>query len=206
MIKLSFALLLCIASITVLGQESAPEKSTPGFLRRIFLPSVDVGYQMNLSDQLKGSVKLAASLEYRIKNNNNFFVRLTYDTYNATYNLEDRNNTSNTIEGTVLFTDLFLAPGYRFGDKTYRMLFSVMPGIKFYQYPTASFDGQGIQISQREESLFTTTFLTTLEYYFDDKSAFTLSAYQNQVWQRTDFWENSGSALGFSFGFITSLK
>ncbi|GAB4417412.1 MAG: hypothetical protein OHK0039_27720 [Bacteroidia bacterium] len=54
-------------------------------------------------------------------------------------------------------------------------------------------------------SLFTTSFLTVVEYYFDEKSALTLSLFQNQVWRKVDFWQDGGAAWGFSLGFITSL-
>lgn len=47
--------------------------------------------------------------------------------------------------------------------------------------------------------------MTAIEYYFDEKSAFTFTLFQNQVWDKVDFWEDKGSAYGFSIGFITSL-
>lgn len=123
----------------------------------------------------------------------------------ARYRLMSANNTSNTIEGTVQMSDIFLAPGYRFGDKKYRMMVSIMPGLKLYEFPTAIIDGQNIEIGQEGKSVFTTQVLTTLEYYFDEKSAFTFSLFQNQVWERVDFWEEDGFAFGASIGFITSL-
>ena len=84
-------------------------------------------------------------------------------------------------------------------------MFSFMPGVKLYEFPTASIDGQVIQISQEEKVLFTSSILSTLEYYFDEKSAVTLSIFQNQVWENVDFWEDGRSAYGLSLGFITSL-
>jgi hypothetical protein len=85
------------------------------------------------------------------------------------------------------------------------MLFSIMPGIKFYEFPTAMINGQQVQVSLDERSVFNTTILTTLEYYFDPKTAITISFFQNQVWDKKDFWEDGGSAFGFSIGIITAL-
>ncbi len=184
-------------------QESTNDYST--FFSRIFLPSVDIGYQIPNSDLIEGSVRVATSIEYRIRNNNDFFIRLNYDTYGVPYQLGADNTTSNTIEGTVQVSDVFLAPGYRLGDNTFRLMFSLMPGIKFYEYPIASLNVASVQVSQKGKSLFTTSVLTTLEYYFDEKSALTFSIYQNQVWRKIDFWEDGRSAVGFSLGFITSL-
>ncbi|WP_306640842.1 hypothetical protein [Sanyastnella coralliicola] len=47
--------------------------------------------------------------------------------------------------------------------------------------------------------------LTTIEYYFDEKSALTLSLFQNYVFEDVDFWTRGRNATGFSIGFITSL-
>lgn len=181
------------------------ESKADNFWARIFLPSIDVGYQVPSSDLIKGSVRIGTSIEYRIRNNNDFFVRLNYDTYGANYVLTNNNNTTNTIEGTAQFTDVVSGLGYRLGDKTFRLMFAAMPGIKLYEFPTATLDGQRIIVRSKAKSIFTTIFLSTLEYYIDNKSALTLSVYQNQVWREVDFWEDGGSAVGFSIGFITSL-
>lgn len=202
--KISLTIIFFLFGCYLLAQEQ-PATSSDGFFNRIFLPSIDVGYQIPTSDLLQGSVRFATSIEYRIRNNNDFFIRLNYDTYGPRYKISNRSNTSNTIEGTVQISDVFLAPGYRLGDKTFRLMFSIMPGIKFYEFPTATLNGQQIQVNQKGKSIFTTSVLTTLEYYFDEKSALTFSLYQNQVWRNVDFWENGRAAFGFSLGFITSL-
>ena len=202
--KLLLALLVIHTGANALGQENTSEEEYD-FLGRIFLPSIDIGYQIPNSDLIEGSERIATSIEYRLSNNNDFFIRLNYDTYGARYNLPADNNTSNTISGTVQFSDISLAPGYRLGDNTFRLMFSFMPGIKRYEFPTASVNGQAIQVSQEKKLLFTTTALVTLEYYFDEKSALTFSIFQNHVWREVDFWEDGRTAIGFSIGFITSL-
>lgn len=199
-----YTLILLLFGCYAIAQDNS-DAAQAGVFSRIFLPSVDVGYQFQNSDLIEGSLRIATSIEYRFKNNNDFFIRLSYDTYGARYNIANIGNTSNTIEGTVQVSDFFLAPGYRLGDKTFRFMISVMPGIKLYEYPIANVDGQRILISQTGNSLFTTSFLYSLEYYFDEKSALTLSMYNNRVWKEIDFWEDGRSAIGFSIGFITSL-
>jgi len=192
----------------VVGQAYAQEgdgATDNGFWSRIFLPSIDIGYQEPSSDLIEGSIRIGTSLEYRVRNNNDFFFRINYDAYGANYTLATDNLTTNTIEGTVQFTDIVLGPGYRFGDNTFRLMVAVLPGIKLYEFPTATTDGQRIVVSQEGKSTFTTIALSTLEYYVNEKSALTFSIYQNQVWDEVDFWEDGGGAVGFSIGFITSL-
>jgi len=178
--------------------------SEGNFLSRVFLPSIDVGYQLPNSSLIEGALRFSTAIEYRFRNNNDFFVRLSYDTYNPRYLLSNT-GTTNAIEGTATMTDVFFAPGYRFGDNKMRMMISFMPGLKLYEFPTAEFEGTQIIISQEGKQLFTTSLLATVEYYFDEKSAFTLSLSQNSVWKKVDFWEDGTSAIAFSLGFITSL-
>ena len=202
-VKKFLLLLFAFMSLSAEAQEEE-EKSYMKIFGRVFLPSVEVGYQQPNSDLLQGALRLATSIEYRVRNNNDVFVRLNYDTYGARYNLQDR-STTNTIEGTVQFSDITIAPGYRLGDNTFRFVFSVMPGIKLYEFPTASIENQTIKIRQEHKSIFTTSFLTAIEFYFDEKSALTLSIFQNRVFEDVDFWENGRIGNGISLGFITSL-
>lgn len=172
---------------------------------RIFLPSVDVGLQVPTTSRLKNSITIKTSVEYRLRNNNDFFIRLSYDTYGSDYRLPTTNLTTNAIEGTAQFTDLCLSPGYRFGDRTFRCMFAIMPGFKFYDFPTAEEIDNTIVIRQGSAAVFTTALNSTVEYYFDEKSALTLSFYGQQVWDQVDFWDDGTWAYGFSVGFITSL-
>ena len=201
-----FILMVCcsIFNFCANAQKNSGQVSD-NFWSRIFLPSIDIGYQVPNSELISGAVKIGTSIEYRVKNNNDFFIRVNYDTYNSRYTLANNNNTTNTLEGTVQFSDLLIGPGYRLGDNTFRLMFAFMPGIKLYEFPTATVNGQQVIVSQDAKSTFTTLALSTLEYYIDEKSALTFSLYQNQVWNGVDFWQDGRSAIGFSIGFITSL-
>ncbi|MEM9894880.1 MAG: hypothetical protein AAF789_00805, partial [Bacteroidota bacterium] len=108
--------------------------------------------------------------------------------------------------GTAQFQDILFGPGYRLGDNTFRIMFSAMAGTKLYDVPIASLNEPLVTIESISKSIFTTMLLSTAEYYIDEKSAITFSIYQNQVWRKVDFWEDGRSALGFSVGFITSLR
>jgi hypothetical protein len=173
---------------------------------RIFLPSFDIGYIQPITDLMEGDIIVKTSIEYRIRNNNDIFIRLTYDTYTSKYFLKSNNLTTNNIEGTASFSDLYIGSGYRFGDETIRFLLSVNPGIKFYEFPVAKIENDNVIIQQKSKIAFTTSFLSTLEYYFDEKSALTVSVFNNQVWEEIDFWAEGGSSIGLSLGFITALQ
>ena len=200
-----FACLILFAIGSEVHAQADSTKTKRSFASRIFQPSLDVGYLHPNSGLLGGAMTTRTSLEYRIRNNNDLFVRLGYDTYGSRYKLPVSTSTTNTIEGTVNVQDVFLAPGYRFGDRTFRITISLMPGMKFYEFPVATVEGQSIALSNKSRRIFTSSVMSSLEFYFDEKSALTLSLFQNQVWEKTDFWTDGGGAYGISLGFITSL-
>lgn len=205
---MKYCFLACILAFfpaqSCLGQSDSLQ-SFEGIAGRIFLPSLELGYQFHNSSTLGSAFVTKTSIEYRLKNNNDFFIRLSYDTYGARYLLPLNNLTTNTIEGTVQISDIFLAPGYRLGDDKFRCLFSIMSGIKLYEFPSATQENQQITISQDNRALFTSSALICSEYYFDQKTALTLSLHYNQVWKKVDFWADGIVGLGLSIGFITSL-
>jgi hypothetical protein len=204
MIRGGIIFLFIFSTLSLSAQEMTDEEFEE-IAGRIFMPSLDVGYIHPNSDIMQGAYIVKTTLEYRISNNNDYFIRLSYDTYGSRYQLPGNASGFNTIEGTVQVQDIFLAPGYRWGDQKYRIMVALMPGIKIYEYPTASINNQNIQLKQEGRRLFTTSILTTLEYYFDEKSALAVSLYQNQVWKPVDFWSEGASAFGISIGLITSL-
>lgn len=197
--KILCLLLLC--SSVLIAQEN-PDKA---ILRRIFLPSIDMGIDVPVSDILKPSLRIATAVEYRIRNNNDFFIRLNYDTYSPRYVLPASLSTTNTIEGTARISELSLAPGYRFGDKDFRLMIALNPGLKFYEFPVATAQGPVLQLSLSSGRVFSTSAFSTLEYYFDEKSALTFSLYYNRVWEAVDFWAEGQNSYGASLGFITAL-
>lgn len=202
--KFYSCLILCLLFASVSGQTETDTTFTKK-ASRIFLPSFDIGFQFPNSSLIGNSLVAKTSIEYRFRNNDDFFLRFSLDTYGAKYNLQQLNNTANNIEGTVQFNDYLIATGYRFGDQKFRLLLSPMAGIKTYDFPTAEINGSTIIIRQKSRSIFTSTFLVAGELYFDQKSAITLSVHYNQVWKNIDFWEDGGAAYRISIGFITSL-
>lgn len=201
---IALGLMLALGGPFCMAQSDSTD-SFEGIASRIFLPSLDLGFQFPNASVLGPGFVTRTSLEYRAKNNNDFFIRLTYDTYGSRYVLPTNNTTTNSISGTVQFSDIMLAPGYRFGDAKYRLLVAVMGGIKLYEFPTATIENQQVTVGQDGKSIFTSGAMASAEYYFDEKSALTFSLYHNQVWKDIDFWTDGRIAWGLSIGFITAL-
>ncbi|WKN43066.1 hypothetical protein [Tunicatimonas pelagia] len=78
-------------------------------------------------------------------------------------------------------------------------------GVKFYDYPVATQSDSITSINQDGRRIFTTRATFGAEYYLDDKRAFSIDLFQNQIWQERDFWDDKKAAWGVSVGFITSL-
>lgn len=196
-----FTLLFLLLSLASFSQETAD-----GVGDHIFLPSLEVGYVVPNSEFLSGGLLIKTSIEYRINNPEGLFFRLNYDTYDTSYELQNLDNLTNVVEGTAFFSDLLFGAGYRIGlEKKFRSFIMVQPGYKFYNFPSASLENNVVQISQGRSSILTSRVTLGLEYYINPKSAVTVDLFQNQVWNKQDFWSEHTAAYGLSLGFITAL-
>ena len=81
----------------------------------------------------------------------------------------------------------------------------IQPGLKYYNFPELVINNTTLNIEQGKKSIFSTRLTLGFEYYINDKSAVSIDLLQSQVYEKLDFWEDSGSAVGFSIGFITAL-
>ncbi len=187
MLKKNLVSVVMLFAFLIAFSQSETDSTLNKIASQIFLPSFDIGFQFPNSSLIGNSMVVKTSVEYRFKNNDDFFLRLGLDTYGATYNLSEINNTTNNIEGTVQFNDFLVSPGYRFGGEGFRVLISPMFGIKTYEFPSGDFDGNTIVIRQQSRSIFTSTLLIAGELYFDQKSAITLNLHYNQVCRNIDF-------------------
>ena len=175
------------------------------FGEQIFLPSIEIGYIENSAENLTGGILVKTSIEYRVRNNNDIFFRINYDTYSSDYVLNTENTLTDVIEGTAAFSDLLFGAGYRFGENKFRYFIMIQPGWTYYNFPELVINNTTINIEQGKKSIFSTRVTLGFEYYLTEKSAVSIDLLQSQVWEEKDFWEDSGSAFGFSVGFITSL-
>lgn len=183
----------------------AQDDQSGGLGKQIFLPSIEIGYLSNSADALGGGILVKTSIEYRVRNNNDIFFRASFDTSDAEYTLDGDNSVTNVIKGTAAFSDLLIGGGYRFGDKKFRQFILLQAGVKRYNFPQFVAQGGTILIEQGKNSVLNTRITLGFEYYITPKSAVSVDLLQGQVWKEQDFWVDSGSAYGFSVGFITSL-
>lgn len=195
-------LVLCYSILNVIYSQS--DSTSIG--EKIFLPSLEIGYIHSNSEFLSDGLLIKTSLEYRLGNRKGLLFRLNYDTYDTNYELENIDNLTNVVNGTAFFSDLILGGGYRLNiDGNLCFLFIFQPGVKFYDFPVATQEGNAITIGQDNRSIFTSRSTLGLEYYLNNKSAISFDLFHNQVWDSVDFWINHRAGFGISLGFITAL-
>ncbi|WKN43065.1 hypothetical protein [Tunicatimonas pelagia] len=83
--------------------QSEDDQAATSLREQIFLPALEIGYLYNGAQSLSGGLLVKTSIEYRLKNNNDVFFRLNYDTYDTKYKLENINGLTNIINGTAFF-------------------------------------------------------------------------------------------------------
>jgi len=180
------------------------QENENSFGRQIFLPSLEIGYIINNAEMLSGGLLVKTSIEYRYKNNNDLFLRLNYDNSDANYKMQT-DNFSNVLEGKARFSDLLLGFGYRFGDRKVRFFLLAQAGLKFYNFPTLEQNNNNFSLRDVSRDLWMSRITLGAEYYFDEKSAFTLEILQSSIWENKDFWQDKTGSWGIAVGFITSL-
>ena len=197
-----FSLLLLATSFSALAQSENQDEGD--FANNTFMPSIEVGYVFNLADNLSGGLLWKTSLEYRLRNNNDVFVRLNYDDADANFTLSEPGLT-NVIEGSLSIKDLLLGGGYRFGDSKFRAFLLLQGGVRFYSYPVIEEAAPSVTISLDGRRLFTSRVTLGFEYYFSERSAFAVEVLQGNAWEKKDFWSERTTSAGFSVGFIATL-
>jgi hypothetical protein len=185
--------------------QSKKEKIFKFFGERIFSPSLEVGFIDYKTSELSSSIVFKSSVEFRFHNNSDFFLRANYDTYNSKYTIDNAGNFGNILKGTAFFSDVLLGVGYRHGTNNHRFFGLLQPGIKFFDYPTATQNQQVIEVNQTRRRIFNGRLSLGYEYYINEKSALTLEVFHGNTFQNTYFWRQSGASNGLSIGFVTAL-
>jgi hypothetical protein len=204
--KIFQIILLTISCLgfTVSGFSQEGE-TTDEVYTQLFNTYFEVGYIFENTNALGNGLLFKTGFEYRPTSTNSYFIRLNYDTYDAIYDLQILQDISRPMSGDASFTDAILGVGYRWGNQKIRFLGLIQGGLKFYNYPTLIEEDNFRFISLDDRLNWMTRVTVGMEYYFDESFAFSIDLFQNQVWQRQDFWSDHAGAWGFTFGLIGSF-
>lgn len=183
-----------------MGQDS---KEDDKISNRIFMPSIQMGYINNHSDNLSGGILIQTSLEYQTKKG--IFFRINYDDFDADYELNDLQNSSGVFGGKVSFAELIGGLGYRLTKKKHNVFLATQMGYRFYGHPVVSIENNTTQIKFDNREVLINRYTLGYEYEIDKRAFLTLELFGSHVFDKKDYWKDDAWSSGFTIGITTTI-
>lgn len=198
-------LLLCAFMLGQSFLAFAQESDTVDVVtNRLFMPSIQMGYINQLSDELAGGLLIQTSLEYRIPNQ--VFIRLNYDDFDADFEIVDPLDIPGTVSGKVSFSELLLGVGYRIKKNNSNFVFIAQPGLRFYGFPLiVNSDNNNISIDIENRAALVGRYTFGYEYEVFPMAFLVLELFTSSAWESADYWSENRWAWGFSLGIATTI-
>ena len=192
-------LFLLMCSQISFGQDTTEEKTSD----RIFMPSIQIGYLNNRTDQLSGGVFIQTSIEYQSPKG--LFFRINYDDYDSDYDLSETQSALGAIKGRVAFTEILGGLGFRRTKEKHNVLIAIQSGIRLYSFPLLSFEDNNILLELDNRNILINRYTLGYEYEIDTKAFLSLELFTSHVLEKQDYWEENALAIGFTVGITATI-
>ncbi|MEN0049539.1 MAG: hypothetical protein AAF806_20935 [Bacteroidota bacterium] len=199
MTKLITALSLMMTFNLAFGQAIEEEEVA----KRIFMPSIQLGYLNNLSDELSGGLFIQTSIEYQTPKG--LFFRVNYDDYDSDFELEDTQSSIDFQRGKVSFSELIGGIGYRETLNQHNFLVAAQMGYRFYGFPLVEEQGNDIILKFDNRTILSNRYTLGYEYEIDDKAFLALELFASHALKGKDYWADQAWAVGFTIGITTTI-
>jgi len=170
---------------------------------RWFMPSIQMGYIGQSSDELSGGLLIQTSLEYRTKKH--FFFRVNYDDFDTDFNLINPQNLTGNYSGKVSIAELLGGVGYRGTTEKHHFFLLVQPGFRFYGFPFITNENNNISIDLDNRNLPVMRYTAGYEYEFVDNVFAALELFAGHTLENKDYWRDQDWSWGFTVGISTTL-
>lgn len=186
-----------------LGQVQTTEEEKEEVAKRIFMPSIQLGYLSNLSDELSGGLFIQTSIEYQMPIG--LFFRVNYDDYDSTFELEDTQSSIDFQSGKVSFNELIGGIGYRTTIKQHNFLIAAQIGNRYYGFPTVEEQENEIILKLDNRSILSSRYTLGYEFEIDDKAFLAIELFGSHVLKKQDYWADKIWGIGFTIGVTTTI-
>lgn len=183
------------------GQEEDTEEED--ISKRIFMPSIQMGYVRNFSDELSGGIFIQTSLEYQTRKG--IFFRLNYDDFDSDYAISERIGSVGFLKGRVSFAELIGGVGYRRVLQKHDVLAAAQFGYRFYAFPVVQEQGQDILLELDNRDALVSRYTLGYEYEIEKKVFLALELFASNAWEQKDYWEENSWLIGFTVGITTTI-
>lgn len=194
-----FLLVLLFLPLIAFAQDSGGEEIG----NRIYMPSLQIGYINNNSDQLGGGLFIQTSIEYKTKTG--LFFRANYDDFDTDYTVLNQGSQISSLSGKVSFSEFIGGLGYRITSNKHNFLMSAQAGGRFYDYPVLRSQGEdfGLQLDSRE--VWIGRYTVGYEYEIEERAYLTFELFASHSLRSIDYWASKPWASGFTIGITTTV-
>lgn len=170
---------------------------------RLYMPSLQIGYINNQSDQLSGGLFIQTSIEYKTKSG--LFFRANYDDFDTDYNVTFPESTVSSLKGKVSFSEFIGGLGYRLTRKKHNFLMTAQAGGRFYSFPILENNSGDFSIELDSREVLIGRYTLGYEYEIEEKTFLTAELFASHSWRSIDYWTSKPWASGFTVGITTTI-
>ena len=196
-------LILPILMVLTISHSALGQQNDSTLSQRILMPTLQIGYINNLSNELSGGFIIQTSLEYQTPKG--LFFRLNYDTFGSDYELSDVQGTFDILKGSTNFSELLFGMGYRKVIKKHNIFVGVQPGYRFYEYPEIEEAGNILTLKLDERNVTMSRYTIGYEYEIDTRAYLSFEFFGSHIWKKEDFWMNNQWSSGFTVGITSTI-
>lgn len=198
--KITGLISFLFVQLALFGQTSTDSLND---LERTFMPQFQLGYVFNETQNLSGGLMTQTSIEYR--DVSNFVLRINYDVFNTSMNLEYPLNDSTRFAGKTTFSDFIGGIGYRVPMKRHNLTGYVQSGVRTYGYPIFTLENNQVSIDFGRKNLGVMRYTLGYEFELTSKLFLSLEFFSSHVFRAQDFWNDNIWAYGITFGITSPL-
>ena len=194
---------LCLILFVLFITTSWSQESEEEFTNRLYMPSLQMGYINNHTDQLSGGLFIQTSIEYKTKSG--LFFRLNYDDFDTDYSVEEPQQGISSLNGKVSFSEFIGGFGYRHIEGKHNLLVSAQAGGRFYGFPVLENEQGDLRLDLESRETAIGRYTLGYEYEIDVRAFLTFEFFASHTFQKKDYWTSKTWATGFTIGVTTTI-
>lgn len=195
-------MLLVLFLLSFLPSSSAQNQEEEKLSQSLFMPSIQMGYIHNQTDQLLGGLFIQTSLEYRTSKG--FFFRINYDDYDSDYEINSFDPVR-VQKGKIPFNELIGGGGYRLTRNKHNLALTIQSGVRFYGFPRLRVEGTDLILEFDNRSITVNRYTLGYEYEIEPHAFLTLEFFGSHTWVKKDFWTDNAWATGVTLGITATI-
>ena len=194
-------IILTVGILTILlNCCNAQEQPRQNFLKRLFTPSLQMGYMHHNSDKISGGLLVQTSLEYR--NTKGFTARINYDDFSGKLHLTTN---TQTYSGKTPLGEVIFGFGFRKSMNKHNLFVMAQGGVRMYQLPILENINNIISLNQISKNIVTARYTFGYEYEIFERTFLNFECFAGNFFKSKDYWSSRKPYFGATIGITAAL-